>query len=326
MMDKMTSVERVTCALRGLETDRTPIYGWLNANMTAPISKKYGSVAAFEDKYLFDAAHIFGGPDPYNNEYINDLKNRYGELTPEILANSDFFNSPDDPEKYVSMRQSIEFHKIRNRFCYVQTPGFFEYFNLIFGIENQLMYLALYPEELAYLYQRQLEWDKAFVDHCVSCGADMIHISDDWGAQTNLLFSPNTWKKLIRDPFGKLIDYVHSLGVFASLHSDGCIAPLIENIADCNIDCVHPWQESANMPYSLWLNKYSDRFALLGGVCVQTTLGFGDYKRLEKEIRRVFALLKGKRWICCTTHFVQEHCSLKELEFAYDLIFSLARE
>ena len=80
------------------------------------------------------------------------------------------------------------------------------------------------------------------------------------------------------------------------------------------------------MSYDLYLNKYADKFAILGGICIQTTLGFGDYDRLEKEIRRVFSLLKGKRWICCTTHFVQDHCSLEELEFAYDLITKLARD
>ena len=64
----------------------------------------------------------------------------------------------------------------------------------------------------------------------------------------------------------------------------------------------------------------------MGGICIQSTLGFGDYKRLESEIRRVFSLLKGKRWICCTTHLVQPHCSIEELVFAYDLAYKLARE
>ena len=40
----------------------------------------------------------------------------------------------------------------------------------------------------------------------------------------------------------------------------------------------------------------------------------------------MFGLLRGKRWICCTTHFVQKHCSVADLAFAYDLICRLARE
>ena len=37
-------------------------------------------------------------------------------------------------------------------------------------------------------------------------------------------------------------------------------------------------------------------------------------------------LSAGKRWMCCTTHFVQDHCSMEELVFAFDLAAKLARE
>ena len=80
------------------------------------------------------------------------------------------------------------------------------------------------------------------------------------------------------------------------------------------------------MPYSLYLDKYQDKLGILGGICVQSALGFEDFERLEREIRRVFSILKGKRWICCTTHFVQEHCSIEELIFAFDLARKLANE
>ena len=46
----------------------------------------------------------------------------------------------------------------------------------------------------------------------------------------------------------------------------------------------------------------------------------------QRNARRVFSLLRGKRWLVCTTHFVQNHCSIEDLEFAYDLIYKLARE
>ena len=80
------------------------------------------------------------------------------------------------------------------------------------------------------------------------------------------------------------------------------------------------------MPYSLYLEKYADKFALLGGICIQTALGLLPQDKLEAEIRRVFGLLKGTRWVCCTTHFVQKHCSMDDLKFAFDLIYRLARE
>jgi AraC-like DNA-binding protein len=324
--NEMTSTERVRNTILGLPTDRTPIYGWVSANLSGPISAAYGYVSAFEDKYRFDLAHIFGGPGPFNPHVIEKLRSSCAEMTPDLLLDADIFTDPDNADDYRGIRDAIAFHKERGRFCYVQTPGFFENFNGIYKIEDQLLYLAEYGDELGELYSRQVEWTKKFADRCLECGADMIHISDDWGAQNNLMFSPGTWRRLIKPNLKKVIDRVHSRGALCSLHSDGCVTAVTDELAELGIDCFHPWQESACMPYPLWLEKYSDRFAIMGGICVQTTLGFGDFERLESEIRRVFSLLGGKRWICCTTHFVQEHCSLAELEFAFDLIYNLARE
>ncbi|MCR5040791.1 MAG: hypothetical protein K6C36_01680 [Clostridia bacterium] len=237
-----------------------------------------------------------------------------------------FFTDPDEPGAYRGLEDALAFHKRRGRFCYVQTPGFFEQFNDVFGIENQLLYMALYPDELIELYRRQAEWTVRFAGRCIDLGLDMIHISDDWGSQHDLLFSPALWREIIFPHIKRVVDFVHGRGCFCSLHSDGCVAKVTDGIAELGLDLVHPWQESAGMSYDLYLEKYSDSFALLGGVCIQTALGLLDRQALEAEIRRVFGLLRGKRWICCTTHFVQKHCSTEDLAFAYDLIYALARE
>ena len=271
-------------------------------------------------------SHIFGGPGAFDRSVFDRLRAENEEMTPDLLLDEDFFTDPDNIDDYRNIRDAMAFHKARGRFCYVQTPGFFEQFNDVFGIENQLLYLALYPEELDELYRRQAEWTVKFAGHCIDLGIDMIHISDDWGSQQNLMFSPQLWREIIYPHMKRVVDYVHSRGCFCSLHSDGCIAKVTDGIAELGLDVVHPWQESAGMSYDLWLEKYRDKFAILGGVCIQTALGIMDRDALEHEIRRVFSLLRGERWICCTTHFVQKHCSVEDLAFAYDLIYRLARE
>ena len=321
----MNSTERVTRTILGKSVDRQPIYGWINENIQQEVNRVYGSIAQFEDHYGFDAAHLFGGPDSLRRDLIQKIADENGELTPDLLADQDIFTSPDRPEDYQNLLSALQHHKKRDRFCYVQTPGFFEHFNSVFGIENHLMYLALYPEELSELYRRQAEWTVQFARHCIDLGADMIHISDDWGAQNNMMFSPKLWWELIYPNLKHVVDAVHQRGAFASLHSDGCVMPVADGIAKLGLDVVHPWQENAGMSYDLYLEKYADRFAILGGVCIQSALGILPRDRLEEEIRRVFGKLRGKRWICCTTHFVQSHCSIEDLTFAYDLICQLAR-
>ena len=322
----MNSTERVRNAILGKPIDRQPIYGWVEWNMREKINSRWGSAAAMEDYYEFDAAHIFGGPPCFNNDLFEELRAREGELTPDLLVDADIYLPADDMKHYEEAKKVIEFHKKRARFCYMQIPGFFEHFNGVFGIENQLMYLLLYTEEMEELYRRQAEWNIRVADHCIDLGVDMVHISDDWGAQKDLLFSPELWWRLIYPNMKKVVNHCHSRGVFVSLHSDGCVAKVADGIAQLGFDVVHPWQENAGMSYDLYLQKYADKFAILGGICVQSAIGILPREELEKEIRRVFRTLKGKRWICCTSHFVQEHCTLEDLEFAYDLIYKLARE
>lgn len=322
----MNSTERVKNAILGKPVDRQPIYGWVSANLTNEITAEYGSVAAFEDKYEFDAAHIFGGPGAWKGDILDKLRAENEELTPDLLVDIDFFTDPTNPSDYNGLRDAINFHKERERFCYVQTPGFFEQFNGMFGIENHLLYLAMYPEELGQLYARQAEWTIGFADKCIEAGADMIHISDDWGAQADLMFSPDLWWKIIYPNMKEIVDHVHSKGVLASLHSDGCVNKVLDGIEKIGFDLIHPWQESANMSYDVYFEKYQDKFAILGGICIQTVLGILPQDQLDAEIRRVFGLLKGKRWVCCTTHFVQNHCTMEDLKFAFDLIYKLARE
>ena len=322
----MNSTERVRRTILGQETDRQPIYGWVSANLSNEIAAAYGSVAAFEDKYEFDTAHLFAGPGAFRKDVLDRLRRENEELTPDLLLDEDIFTDPDVDGYYDSVSNVLGFHKQRGRFCYIQTPGFFEQFNGIFGIENQLLYLAMYPDELGELYRRQAQWTVKFADHCIDRGVDMIHISDDWGAQKDLLFSPKLWQELIFPNMKLVADHVHDRGSFVSLHSDGCVAKVTDGMTEIGFDVVHPWQESAGMSYDLWLDKYSDKFAILGGICVQSAIGLLPRDRLEEEIRRVFGLLRGKRWICCTTHFVQNHCSIEDLAFAYNLIYKLARE
>ncbi len=322
----MNSTQRVINTIQGKPVDRQPIYGWVFQNLTNQITQAFGSVANFEDHYHFDMAHIFGGPNTFKKDVLEKLRATNDELIPELLFDADVFTSPDRLENYAGIERNIKFHKERERFCYVQTPGFFEQFNNVFGIENQLMYLSMYPDELGELYRRQADWTIAFAGHCIDLGADMIHLSDDWGAQNNMMFNPKLWWELIYPNMKRVVDYVHSRGAFASLHSDGCIMKVADGIADVGLDVVHPWQESAGMSYDTYLEKYSDKFAILGGICIQTALGMLSQAELESKIKRVFSKLKGHRWICCTTHFVQDHCKIEDLIFAYDLIYRLARE
>ena len=70
--------ERVIATLQRRKADRMPVYGWVSANLSGPIAERFGSVAAFEDHYEFDFAHLFGGPATYRSEAVEALEVAHG--------------------------------------------------------------------------------------------------------------------------------------------------------------------------------------------------------------------------------------------------------
>jgi uroporphyrinogen decarboxylase len=323
----MISRERVIKVIQHGKPDRMPIYGWVRGNLDKQICASFGSVEAFEDRYEFDLTHIFGGPSPYCSDELQSLRDRCGgTVEPSALLEVELSN-PNEQSAYDVIRQQLEHHKIqRGRFAYVQTPGIFECLNEPFGIQDHLMYLALYESELAEVYRRQAEWNRQFTMNCLDLGVDMIHVSDDWGAQNGLMFNPDVWRRLIFPYHKTTCDAVRKRGGYLSLHSDGNISQVLDGIVELGYQVVHPFQESAGMDLQDFRERYMDSFVVMGGLDVQTTIGFGNTDKLKSEIERVIRMFADGGLIFCTSHFVQDHCTIEELTLAYDWVYELVRK
>ncbi len=311
--------ERVIQVIQHEKPDRIPVYGWVRANLEEMITEEFGSVVAFEDHYEFDFVHLFDGPGPYSKEAIDDIRERKGAVEPADLLEIEL-TDVNREGAYDKLRKAVRHHKQdRGRFVYVQTPGIFECLNGPFGIENHLAYLLMFPEDLKKVYQRQAEWNRAYAMNCLDLDIDMIHISDDWGSQNNLMFSPETWKEMIFPYHRVFCSAVKDRGAYLSLHTDGNNNSVVDGIIELGYDVVHPWQESAGMSLAVFKQKYRDRLTVMGGLDVQSTIGFGKLDFLEAEIRRVMDMFRDGGLLFCTTHFIQDHCTLEELKFAFDI-------
>jgi uroporphyrinogen decarboxylase len=309
--------ERVIQVIRHEKPDRIPIYGWVRANLEGPIRERFGSCDAFEDHFGFDYAHLFGGPSPYDWNELERLRATQ-EITPQVLRQMPV-RDPNDSAAYEGLRQQIRHHKEqRGRFVYCQTPGILEPFNGYFGIENHLAYILLYEDELHELYRAHAEWTRQFAMNCIDLGVDMVHVSDDWGAQNGLLISPTLWWKMIFPYHKPVCDAVRGRGTFLSLHSDGNINAVVDGVVQLGYQVVHPWQESAGMSLDTFRERYRGVFSVMGGLDVQTTIGFGKLEFLRAEIERIMGLFADGGLLFCTSHFVQDHCSLDELVFAFE--------
>ena len=99
----------------------------------------------------------------------------------------------------------------------------------------------------------------------------------------------------------------------------------IDGVIDLGYDVVHPWQESAGMSLEDYKANYRGQFVVMGGLDVQSTIGFGKLDFLTSEIERVMRLFADGGLLYCTSHFVQDHCSMEELTVAFDTVYELSR-
>ena len=236
------------------------------------------------------------------------------------------YGDPNDSDGYASLIEDLRHHKERRgRFVYVQTPGIFEALNGAFGIEDHLAWLLLHPDALKKVYARQAEWNRQFAMNCLDIGIDMIHVSDDWGSECSLLFSPKTWREMIYPHHKVVTDAVAARGAPCSLHCDGNFNEIVDGVVELGYSVVHPWQESAGMCLQDFKDRWRGKFSVMGGLDVQATIGFGHLDRLQREIERVISMFADGGLLFCTTHFVQDHCTIEELTFAYDLVYDLVR-
>jgi len=325
----MLSRERVFTALQFREPDRVPLYVWVfnQPGVIDEILSRFGSFEAFCDELELDMTQAFPAkgpmkqrPKPGDDGAIYDAT--YGWIYTIEAALEAELNDPDDPTIYEPIKREIEHHKgRRGRAVFVQTFGVFEAANNFIGLEQNLAAMIEQPELCLKLYERIAKWSARYAENCLELGVDVIHISDDWGMNNALLFSPKKWWELVYPTEKIICDAVLKLGGLISLHSDGYIEPVLDGVTQLGIRVFHPCQESAGMKPGEVKQNYFGKLALYGGLDVRTVLGRGLSKeKLADEIRRVMETLKpGGGFIFCTSHMVQPGTPIDEVIFAYEV-------
>ncbi|MCS7192777.1 MAG: hypothetical protein NZ937_07340 [Armatimonadetes bacterium] len=321
--------ERVFTALQFCEPDRVPIYVWVfnQPGVIDEIWAKFGSFEAFCDFLELDMTQAFPakGPlkrktEPNEDGAIYDAT--YGWVYTIEAALDAELNDPNDTTIYEPIKREIEHHKERRgRAVFVQTFGVFEAANNFIGLEQNLIEMVERPELCFQLYERIAQWSAQYAENCLELGVDVIHISDDWGMNNAMLFSPRIWWELIYPAEKIICDAVLKRDGLLSLHSDGYIEPVLEGVVQLGIRVFHPCQESAGMKPVEVKRNYFGKLALYGGLDVRTVLGRGlSREKLGEEVKKVMKTLKsGGGFIFCTSHMVQPGTPIDEVVFAYEV-------
>ena len=160
-------------------------------------------------------------------------------------------------------------------------------------LENYLLDLALYPDELNQLHEKVACVYETKIRMAARTGADGIWIGEDLGTQTSTLFSPEMFREYFKPLYSRLMGLAHELGMKVFLHSCGCNRALLDDLMDCGVDCFQFDQPRIYDMPELAAMLGRRKAVLWAPVDIQKVMPTGDRALIESEVDSMVQLFGG---------------------------------
>lgn len=177
------------------------------------------------------------------------------------------------------------------------------------GMQEYLMALAMEEPWIEALNDRVEAWTLGLASQLVALGVDAIWLGEDLGSQTSTLLSPDMWRERFKPRYARLIASLKAMRpeVMIIMHSDGAVAPLIDDFIEMGIEVYNPVQPNvAGSDPGELARKYGGRINFFGGIDQQELLPSGDLPALRAEVGRRAAILGARGgYLMAPAHIIQ---------------------
>jgi len=331
----MTPRERVISAFRHQEPDRVPFNLRLAPALAEKVSAFIGAkdlqahfdydirfVSYVTDQPKADFARYLGplpegaSVSPWGNAWVKGSFLHFGRpISPmRDLAIRDLSDYPfprlepkvAEMQKQVERIQAAGYAAVSN-----YESGSYEQACALRGQDQFLMDLAGDPVFAEALLSRIAEIKARIAMGYVAAGVDVVWIGDDLGTQRSLVFSPDTWRRMIRPPLQRIVDAIRSVrkDVLIAYHSCGHVEPVAGELADVGIDVLEACQPEANDLKKLKA-LHGHRLAFWGTLGAQSTFSHGRAADVRAEVRdRIATLGHGGGLMLSPAHVLEPEVS-----------------
>lgn len=146
---------------------------------------------------------------------------------------------------------------------------------------------------------------------------DVVGEADDLGGQSTPLFSPRTYRELVKPLHAELFAFIRARTRARILfHSCGAIRDLLPDLVEIGVDVLNPVQVSATGMDTAELKHELGRDLVFwgGGVDTQRVLGSGTPTEVHAEVaRRIADLAPGGGFVFASVHNIQANVPAENL-------------
>ncbi len=177
----------------------------------------------------------------------------------------------------------------------VTSVRLFERMQWLRGVEDLLADLAYGTPEVRRLRDMVHEFFLAEIDAWCKTPCDgLLFWGDDWGSQTSLLVSPDTWRAFFKPLLKEYYDRIHRAGKKVFMHSDGQISAIYGDLVELGVDALN--SQLFTMDIEELGRLYKGHITFWGEIDRQHILPFGkpnDVRRAVARVRRALQDASG---------------------------------
>ncbi|MBI2300448.1 MAG: uroporphyrinogen-III decarboxylase-like protein [Armatimonadetes bacterium] len=346
----MTPRERMLTALDRGRPDRVPLDIWATGEVWQKLFAHFGTESVAEVKqwlHVDGFNHVdpvYAGP-PIPTYPDGTVENYWGmRFSPQRYATGvyheqshcplAFVQSVADLDRYpwpradwfdfTTVREQCE----RQRDLPVMAGSFspFYFHNLLRGLEQSLVDLAILPELTHVLVERLSDFHYAYCERLFEAAGGLIDITmfaDDFGTQTGLMVSQAMVEEFHLPAYRRLSRLCRDHGVRVFHHDDGAIWDLLPGLIDSGVNVLDPVQYRCGPVDLDWLkDTHGGRLAFHGGVDNQEVLAFGTVDDVREEVRKCLRTLgRGGGYILAPCHNLQPVSPVENIVALYETAF-----
>jgi uroporphyrinogen decarboxylase len=169
------------------------------------------------------------------------------------------------------------------------SPCIFEMYWRLRGMEDALLDMASDPVLAAEMFRRAADFSIDLGEAaCRRFPLDWYWTGDDVAAQRGMLFSPASWRRLVKPELARVFAVGKAHGLPVAYHCCGALRPIIADLVEIGLDVLNPLQSNCPGMEPLELKReFGRHIAFMGGVDTQDLLPNGSADDVYAATRRL---------------------------------------
>jgi uroporphyrinogen decarboxylase len=187
------------------------------------------------------------------------------------------------------------------------------------GTERVLVALVENPEWMKDMFKHCLSMDLALLNMIWDEGYrfDSIHWPDDMGYKHSQFFSLSMYRELLKPVHKRAVEWAHTHGIKAHLHSCGDITPFVPELVEIGLDALNPLEVKAGMDTLALKKQFGDKLVLHGGI---NAVLWDKPDQIKAEMEQKIPALKANGgYIFSSDHSVPDSVSLEDFKGIVEL-------